>query len=148
MTQRIEYRIYTQDDRIKFAGTDQPSFFSSLEKAVEACDFDNWEKVYEYCMLTNRRRAEVCVNKSFLKKETYFALYDTQTGRYMASGYNSRTLEDLIEAYKDYVSIDSDDDERQFFKIATTEQMQWAIQENDFSILCQTAPFDKNYHDF
>ncbi len=62
------YRIYKQDDRIKFAGTDKPSFFNSLRKAVEECDFEAGEKVYEYCTQSQSRLWEMCVNKSYLNK--------------------------------------------------------------------------------
>lgn len=60
------YRIYRADGRIKFAGTDYPSFFTDLKKAVEKCDFDKGETVHEYCTKYQSRLWEVCVDKRYL----------------------------------------------------------------------------------
>jgi hypothetical protein len=60
------YRIYKQNGNIKFAGTESPSYFDSLKEAVEKCDFDKGEKVWEYSMFTHTPMWEMLVNKEFL----------------------------------------------------------------------------------
>lgn len=65
-TKMPTYRIYRADGRIKFAGTDHPSFFTNLKKAVEKCDFDKGETVHEYCTKYQSRLWEVCVDKRYL----------------------------------------------------------------------------------
>lgn len=62
------YRIYTADLKIKFVGTDQSSFFNDLKTAVEKCDFDKGEMIYQYCLINQARLWQICVNKDFLKK--------------------------------------------------------------------------------
>jgi len=42
------YRIIRADGRIKFAGTDNPSWFNDLEKARKLCDTTKNESIYEY----------------------------------------------------------------------------------------------------
>jgi len=43
---KIVYRIITSDRKIKFAGTDRPSWFN-LKAARELCDRTKGEKIYE-----------------------------------------------------------------------------------------------------
>lgn len=45
----------------------------------------------------------------FIKK--YYRLWDTQTDRFMSTGYNAKGKEDLCECYADYKSNDWDNDE-------------------------------------
>lgn len=64
------YRIYKKDGRIKFAGTDLPSFFNSLKDAVVNCDFDKGENIYEYSLQCQCILWEVCVDKRYLEMES------------------------------------------------------------------------------
>jgi len=62
------YRIYKADNTIKFTGTDENSFFNSLESAIEKCDFSKDEKVFEYCMKNHARLWEICVDSRYLNQ--------------------------------------------------------------------------------
>jgi hypothetical protein len=42
----IKYRIFTADGRVKYAGTDSPSWFT-LDKARELVNRDKGETIYE-----------------------------------------------------------------------------------------------------
>lgn len=44
----MTYRIITASGTIKFAGTDNPSHFSSAEIAAEHCDFARGDKIYMF----------------------------------------------------------------------------------------------------
>ena len=57
------FRIYTAENKIKFAGTEQDSFFSTLEAATEAADYNAGDMIYEYCIQSQRRIWEVMVSK-------------------------------------------------------------------------------------
>lgn len=39
----------------------------------------------------------------------YYRLYDTQVGRYMATGYNTTSIKELADEYASYKSIDWND---------------------------------------
>ncbi len=64
----FKHWIVEVGDVIDVSYTDKPSFFNSLRKAVEECDFEAGEKVYEYCTQSQSRLWEMCVNKSYLNK--------------------------------------------------------------------------------
>jgi N-6 DNA Methylase len=55
------YRIFKDNERIKFAGTDYPSFFSDLDLAIEKTDWRAGEKIYEWDNDSDRRMGEVLV---------------------------------------------------------------------------------------
>jgi hypothetical protein len=55
---KYKYRIYTSDYRIKFAGTDSPSFLT-LELARSLVDYSKDEKIYEYDLEYQSRLWEV-----------------------------------------------------------------------------------------
>lgn len=46
----------------------------------------------------------------------YFALYDTQTKRYLQSGINSTSLNDLFEAFVSYILPESNHSKDYFLK--------------------------------
>jgi len=56
MENKAVYRILTSDHRIKYAGTDNPSWFT-LEKAREIVRPN--EMIYQYCMKTMKPMWEV-----------------------------------------------------------------------------------------
>lgn len=70
MNTQTQYRIYKPNGRIKFAGTEEESFFFSLRIAVEKCDFDKGEKIFEYCLKYQRQLWEVCVDKRYIENQT------------------------------------------------------------------------------
>ena len=45
---KARYRIRKSNGNIKYAGTDEPSWFFNLEKARELVDYSNGEMIYEY----------------------------------------------------------------------------------------------------
>ena len=62
----------------------------------------------------------------------YYRLFDKQCGRYMATGYNSGSLSELIEEYIYYMSSDIDD-LRDYSKLSTQEMFE-LIQSDEFEI--------------
>lgn len=56
------FRVYTKDRKIKFAGTDHPSFFNTAEQAAAVASFEDGDKVYEYSLIHQRPLWEVCIN--------------------------------------------------------------------------------------
>jgi len=55
---KLNYRILTKEYKVKYAGSDMPSWFS-LEKAKELVDYSAGEMIYEYNMDTMTRMFEV-----------------------------------------------------------------------------------------
>lgn len=47
MKKKYRFRILTSDRRIRFAGTDKPSWLT-LEQAKELVDYSKGEMIYEY----------------------------------------------------------------------------------------------------
>jgi hypothetical protein len=58
-----KYRILTQNGRIKYAGTNNPSWFT-LENAKKVVDQSKGEMIYEYCLKTMEPLWEVLVNST------------------------------------------------------------------------------------
>lgn len=42
------YRIVTKDNRIKFAGTGEDSWFTDLSVAKKKCNYSKGDSIYEY----------------------------------------------------------------------------------------------------
>lgn len=57
----IKYRILTKDRKIKFAGTDNPSWFT-LQKAKQVVNYSNGEMIYEYDLETMQPKWEILAN--------------------------------------------------------------------------------------
>lgn len=71
----------------------------------------------------------------------YYRLWDLQTSRYMATGYNCG-LKELREQYRSYISIDSDDEELiQYDKLSDEEVLNY-IRNNEFDIDDSELPFE------
>ena len=67
-------------------------------------------------------------------------LFDIQCGRYMATGYNSDSLHELIDAYIEYKSVDNDDED--YSKLSTKEMID-IIQTDEFEIESSEAMFEE-----
>lgn len=80
--------------------------------------------------------------------ETYYRLYDTQTGRYMATGYNATSEEDLINQFKSYASADSEPEDEEYFEKATTKQMLSVIKSYGFDIEKSETPFSEDENQY
>ncbi|MEQ8547644.1 MAG: hypothetical protein RIC03_07025 [Cyclobacteriaceae bacterium] len=58
MNTKNDYRILTADKRIKYAGTDHPSWLT-LDQAKSKADIRAGEMVYQFCTETHRPLWEV-----------------------------------------------------------------------------------------
>jgi hypothetical protein len=43
-----------------------------------------------------------------VNEKTYYRVYDGQTGSYFVTGYNSTSLQELIESFKSYIEMGND----------------------------------------
>lgn len=78
----------------------------------------------------------------------YYRLYDTQTGRYMATGYNTTSPAELCDHYQSYKSNDWDnnDEEDNMHKIweALSEKEKFSfIRQDEFDIEESDKPFEE-----
>ena len=80
--------------------------------------------------------------------ETYYRLYDTQTGRYMATGYNATSEEDLIDQFKSYASVDFEPEDEEYFEKATTNEILSAIESYGFDIEKSETPFSEDENEY
>jgi hypothetical protein len=75
----------------------------------------------------------------------YYRLYDTQTGCYLATGYNDKSKKDLKESYLSYKSVDWDSEETEaHYKNLTTREIFTQIAEDDFVIEESKIKFDES----
>ena len=72
----------------------------------------------------------------------YYRLWDTQCGRYMASGYNARGKEALCEEYASYKSNDWDNDED--WKTMSLDEKMIFIEDDEFNIESGYFKFKEN----
>ena len=80
----------------------------------------------------------------------YYRLYDNQVGRYMATGYNTKSLQELAEEYAEYKSNDWDGDydegeetQTQVWSRMTLENKIDFIKDDEFEIEESITPFDE-----
>ena len=73
----------------------------------------------------------------------YFRLNDQQTGRYMATGYNSTSREQLAKQYREYVSIDDDEEDEAMYASITTDGILDICRSNGFDIEASDVPFEE-----
>lgn len=80
-------------------------------------------------------------------KKQYYALFDNQTCRYLATGMNSTSLNELLEDYSNYKSIDYDDEEdfRTYFNSMSLEDKISFVYSDDFSIEKQDEEFEEEF---
>lgn len=80
-------------------------------------------------------------------KKQYYALFDNQTGRYLATGMNSTSLNELFEDYSYYKSIDYDDEEdfRTYFNSLSLIDKINFVYSDDFSIEKQDEEFEEEF---
>lgn len=80
-----------------------------------------------------------------MKKQTknvrpYFAIFDEQTGCYMHTGYNERTLKNVAEAYISYKSIDTN--AKELRKRINLFGIEVVLKEDEFILEKQENAFD------
>lgn len=77
----------------------------------------------------------------------YYALFDVQTGRYLATGLNSTSLNELFKDYSDYKSVDYDDEEefRTYFNSMPFEDKINFICSDNFYIEEQDEEFEEEF---
>jgi hypothetical protein len=64
----------------------------------------------------------------------YFALYCNQKKDYMGCGYNSKSIEELIDCYRDY--------DWEMEKNLSNDEVLMIIRSNDYIIEDSLTPFD------
>jgi hypothetical protein len=69
----------------------------------------------------------------------YFALFCTQTQTYMSCGHNSRTIEELIQCYRDY--------DLEMEENLSNDEVIQIIRCNDYIIEDSLIPFDSLEND-
>jgi len=75
----------------------------------------------------------------------FYRLFDKQTGRYMATGYNSTSLNELIESYSDYFGeSDWDDEDLEIFNNLSKSDKLKQIESNEFVIEKSKRKFEEN----
>ena len=77
-----------------------------------------------------------------LLRRTYYRLYDRQTGRYMSTGYNAESMQDLREQYISYISIDTEDKYLTLLGECTDQEFAKHVNANEFTIERSNTPFD------
>lgn len=77
----------------------------------------------------------------------YYALFDGQTGRYLATGLNSTNLNELFEDYSDYKSVDHDGEGefRTYFNSMLLEDKINFINLDGFTIEKQDKEFEEEF---
>lgn len=77
----------------------------------------------------------------------YYALFDEQTGRYLATGLNSTNLNELLEDYSDYKSVDYDGigEFRTYFNSMSLDDKINFINLDGFSIEKQDKEFEEEF---
>lgn len=68
----------------------------------------------------------------------YYRVYDYQTGRYFATGYNATSMNELIESFSSYIN-GADDNEQKF---ETFGEIMDYLQDIDYEE--SETPFDEN----
>jgi hypothetical protein len=75
--------------------------------------------------------------------DNYFALYDNHCGRYLATGYNSTSKEQLAKDWCEYVSIDNDPEDDAMFAAMTPQQILDVAFERGFELEASETPFEE-----
>lgn len=82
---------------------------------------------------------------------TYYRLWDKQCGRFMATGYNASTKQELFDDYQSYKSNDWDETETEsdkgmhdLWKTMTDEQKMDEIRADEFDIEKSEGKFDES----
>jgi len=74
----------------------------------------------------------------------YYRLYDKQCKRYMATGYNAKSKQELVDDYKDYINMDIDENEEVEIANLSLKDSISMIIGNDFFIDKSKTKFDEN----
>jgi len=73
----------------------------------------------------------------------YYRLYDKQTGGYLATGYNSTSLNELIEDYLEYISNGLEDEDIDKINNMRKKDKLSFIESNNFIIEKNNIKFNK-----
>lgn len=90
-------------------------------------------------------KAERNKDGAILIPVVYHRLYDKQTGRYMATGYNAPTAKDLAEEYRSYKLGDATNEEEdiEIFTNATVDELFDMMKADEFEIETSEEPFEE-----
>jgi len=80
-------------------------------------------------------------------KHMYYRLFDTQTGRYMATGYNTESEKHLADAYVEYKCEGLDDEDETILRNWSQEMVIKYIEVDDFIIERSEVPFDERWEE-
>ena len=75
----------------------------------------------------------------------YYRLLDTQTGRYMATGYNAKGKKSLVKAYVEYKCEGLDDEAETILRSWSKDDVIKYIEVDDFIIEKSKIPFDEKW---
>lgn len=67
--------------------------------------------------------------------QTYYRVFDHQRGVYFATGYNARSMEELISDFRSYMQEEEDENNRTWSQIADSLQ--------DITLEKSNIPFDE-----
>jgi hypothetical protein len=73
----------------------------------------------------------------------YYRLYDKQTGGYLSTGYNSTSLNELIEDYLEYISNGLEDEDIDKINNMRKKDKLSFIESNDFIIEKNNIKFNE-----
>jgi len=74
----------------------------------------------------------------------YYRLYDNQTNRFMATGYNSESEQELADEYLEYIAPDIEEDEEDEIKNLSVDEVMDLIRGNEFYIESSEFSFDED----
>lgn len=75
----------------------------------------------------------------------YYRLFDTQTGRYMGTGYNTKSKIKLINEYLEYKKVDLDNEDFEFINKMNINQLINMILIDGFIIEKSSHKFEDIY---
>ena len=79
-------------------------------------------------------------NNSNTATAKFFALWDKQTGRYLQTGINSMTKDELKEAYLDYIAIDTDAEDLKMMQKFSMDEL---ANLHEFALEDSNEPFEE-----
>ena len=64
-----------------------------------------------------------------MENKTYYRVYDTQTKTYFATGYNAKSMQELINDFSSYINCSAWEDEEQEENFGSWEQIADYLQD-------------------
>ena len=83
--------------------------------------------------------------QEILTSKGFYRIYDLQCKRYMATGYNSNSIEDLINCYIDYKSSEWEDETENYYNNLPLYNKISLILSDEFDIQISNLEFEEIY---